>query len=57
MPCKKNYIESRKGNNMPYTPDPTKEEIDALIREVEKSRRRHRERIKFAVNPKYDYGQ
>ena len=39
---------------MEITPDPTKEEIDALIREVEKSRRRHRERIKFAVNPEYE---
>ena len=38
---------------MAITPDPTKEEIDALIREVEKSRRR-RDRIKFAVNPEYE---
>ena len=39
-----------------YTPDPTKEEIDALIREVERSRRR-RDTVRTAVNPKHNYGQ
>ena len=38
-----------------FTPDPTKEEIDALIREVEKSRRRQRDRVRLAVNPERNY--
>ena len=34
------------------TPNPTKEEIDALEREIEKSRKH---RVRTAVNPKHSY--
>ena len=41
---------------MAITPDPTPQEIDALIREVERNRRR-RDRIRTAVNPEREYTQ
>ena len=37
---------------MNMTPNPTKEEIDALEREIEKSRKH---RVRTAVNPKHSY--
>ena len=39
---------------MAYTENPTKKEIDALEREIEKSRRR--QRVRTAVNPERIYG-
>ena len=35
------------------TPNPTKEEIDALEREVQKQRKERELRVRHAVNPKY----
>ena len=40
---------------MDITPNPTKEEIDALVREVEENRRKRR--IRMAVNPEREYMQ
>lgn len=36
------------------TPNPTREEIDALIRDIEKSRKRRK--VRTAVNPSREYG-
>jgi hypothetical protein len=35
------------------TPNPTKEEIDALEREVQKARKERERRVRHAVNPRY----
>lgn len=35
------------------TPNPTKEEIDALEREVQKTRKERERRVRHAVNPRY----
>ena len=37
------------------TPNPTKEEIDALEREVQKQRKERERRVRTAVNPKHSY--
>ena len=38
---------------MNMTPNPTKEEIDALVRDIEKNRRKRK--VRFAVNPQRHY--
>ena len=35
------------------TPNPTKEEIDALEREIQQQRKKRDRRVRHAVNPKY----
>ena len=35
------------------TPNPTKEEVDALEREVQKQRKERERRVRHAVNPRY----
>ena len=35
------------------TPNPTKEEIDALEREIQQQRKKRESRVRRAVNPKY----
>ena len=47
---KSRLINWQKTTNM--TPNPTKEEIEALEREIEKSRKH---RVRTAVNPKHSY--
>ena len=36
---------------MAYTPDPTREEIDALEREIQQQRKQRESRVHRAVNP------
>ena len=52
----KGIHEQNNNNKTMLTPNPTKEEIEALIREVERNRR-HRDRIRTAVNPEREYTQ
>jgi hypothetical protein len=35
------------------TPNPTKEEIDALEREIQQVRKQRERRVRHAVNPRY----
>lgn len=35
------------------TPNPTKEEIDALEREIQQQRKKRDRRVRHAVNPRY----
>ena len=37
------------------TPNPTKEEIDALEREIQQQRKKRESRVRRAVNPKHSY--
>ena len=37
------------------TPNPTKEEIDALEREIQQQRKMRKSRVHRAVNPKHSY--
>ena len=39
---------------MAMTPNPTKEEIDALEREIQKKRK---SRVRTAVNPRHEYSR
>ena len=38
------------------TPNPTKEEIDALEREIQKQQKQHPRRVRRAVNPERGFG-
>ena len=41
---------------MAMTPNPTKEEIDTLEREIQKQQKQRNRRVRTAVNPERQYG-
>ena len=41
---------------MSMTPNPTKEEIDALEREIHQQHKKRERRVKMAVNPQRGFG-
>ena len=41
---------------MNMTPNPTKEEIDALEREIQKQQKQRNRRVRRAVNPERGFG-